>query len=355
MSRRGLWVALGLGLGACGDDGASSGSGASATSGFTTSGGASTTGSATEAGSGSSSAGGTSGESTTSGGVSTSGSTSMGATESSGASSGSTSGDSSTGGTTGGLPPCDPIAVPDTTEFVFSKAIEIGVSTLQAGYYDNNRQEVTVLSFYGKGKRLDVDGNILGDVEAPAEALPRLDGAAYDTLADVGLLINQDCVLVEVDPETMAAVKVTQLGFQMSICAGLAIDATRNLYIASYGTKELVVLDRDATEVILRTTIAGMPNLDGIAEIAGSDNFLVNDTVTLTAAIIDPKGGVLVPSGAVGSAPPLTGGGPVPQPDSMLTICLNGHTWVCDAYGTKCSDFAPSDGDKEACGCLIPQ
>ena len=233
--------------------------------------------------------------------------------------------------------------MPDTTEFVFSKAIEIGVSTLQAGYYDNNRQEVTVLSFFGKGKRLDVDGNILGDVAAPPEALPRLDGAAYDTLADVGLLINQDCVLVEVDPETMAAVKVTQLGFQMSICAGLAIDAARNLYIASYGTKELVVLDRDATEVILRTTIAG------------SDNFLVNDTVTLTAAIIDPKGGVLVPSGAVGSAPPLTGGGPVPQPDSMLTICLNGHTWVCDAYGTKCSDFAPSDGDKEACGCLIPQ
>ncbi len=245
--------------------------------------------------------------------------------------------------------------VPDTTEFVFAKAIEIGVSTLQAGYYDNNRQEVTVLSFYGQGKRLDVDGNILGDVAAPAEALPKLDGAAYDTLADVGLLINQACVLVEVDTETMAALKVTQLGFDMSICAGLAIDAERSLYIASYGTKELVVIDRDATKVILRTAIAGMPNLDGIAEIAGSDNFLVNDTVTLTAAIVDPKGAVLVPSGKVGTAPPLTGGGPVPQPDSMLTICLNGHTWVCDAYGTKCSDFAPSDGDKEACGCLIPQ
>jgi hypothetical protein len=229
------------------------------------------------------------------------------------------------------------------------------VSTLQAGYYDNNRQEVTVFSFFGQGKRLDVDGNILGDVQAPPEALPKLDGAAYDTVADVGLLINQDCVLVEVDPETMGALKVTQLGFGMSICAGLAIDAQRNLYIASYGTKELVVLDRDGAKEILRKSVVGMPNIDGIAEIAGSDNFLINDTVTLTAAIVDPSGQILVPGGAVGSAPPLTGGGPVPQPDSMLTICLNGHTWVCDAYGTKCSDFAPSDGDKEACGCLIPQ
>lgn len=250
---------------------------------------------------------------------------------------------------------CDP-NLPETTSFTFAKTIEIGVGTLQAGYYDGRRDEITVLSYFGEGRVLDTEGNILREVAAPLEALPALDGAAYDAARDLALLIRQACVLVEVDPETMMALSTRSLGGDhgISICAGLAIGPHGNLYIASYGTNELVVLSPgDYTEVLRRDMATeGFHGMDGIAEIAGSESFLVNSTTSDRAMIIDLAGNEVVPPAAFGQAP-LVGGGPYGSLDSMLTICHNGHTWLCDEYGTTCSDFAPSDGDKEACACLV--
>lgn len=251
---------------------------------------------------------------------------------------------------------CEPDQIPDTLGFSFVKSIELGIDTLQAGYYDSTRDRVVVFSFFGEGRVLDIDGNILEQIQAPPEALPALDGGAYDLASDLALLVTQDCDLIEVDPVTFAAVAVIPLGLihGMSVCAGLAIDPMSNLYISSFGTNELVVLDRSGQVQQQRVDMLaiGMPGVDGIAEIAGSDNFLINSTVDLTAAIIGADGSLLVGPGLVGDAP-IMGGGAVGQPDSMLTICTNGHTWVCDAYETTCSDFAPSDGDKIACGCLV--
>ncbi|KIG19435.1 hypothetical protein DB30_02716 [Enhygromyxa salina] len=251
---------------------------------------------------------------------------------------------------------CDPDQIPDTNGFTFVKTIELGIDTLQAGFYDSTRDRVVVFSYFGEGRVLDIQGNILEQVQAPPEALPKLDGGAYDLASDLALLINQDCDLVEVDPETFATHAVIPLGMahNMSICAGLAIDPMSNLYIASHGTDELVVLDRSGQVEQFRVDMLGigMPGFDGIAEIAGSENFLINSTTNLTAAIIAADGSLIAGPGLVGDAP-IMGGGAVGQPDSMLTICTNGHTWVCDAYETSCSDFAPDDGDKMACGCLV--
>ncbi len=356
-------VSLGLslclaGASACGDSGGGTSDGAATT--VTTTSATSATAGATATTGASATAGATAGATTA--GATTAGATTAGVTSEAGGSSSSgapettsSTGAGETAETTGQvLPPCDPIAIPDTENFVFVKNIEIGVDTLQAGYYDNNRQEVTVLSFYGDGKVLDIDGNILRDAAAPPEALPQLDGAAYDTAGDVALLINQSCVLVEADPETMTALSVTQLDYGMSVCAGLAIDQQGDLYIASHGTRELVVLTRDTQTLITRVELPDYVCFDGIAEIAGSDNFIVNDTTLREAMIVGPEGDVIVPSAAIGMAP-LTGVGQIGQPDSMLTICDNGHSWVCDAYGTVCSDFSPEGGDKAACGCLIPE
>jgi hypothetical protein len=254
-----------------------------------------------------------------------------------------------------GVQACDPAQIPDTTAFTFVKTIPLGIGTLQAGFYDSTRDRVAVFSFYGQGRLVAVDGTVLGEIQAPPEALPSLDGAAYDLANDKALLITQSCKLVEVNPETFAAESVTLLGAAhgVSICAGLAIDPKSNLYVASYGTNELVVLDRSGETELRRTNLLGigMAGIDGIAEIAGSANFLINSTTQGTAAIITAQGELIAGPGAVGDTP-IMGGGLVGKPDSMLTICTNGHTWVCAEYGTTCSDFAPSDGDKQACGCL---
>ena len=280
-----------------------------------------------------------------------------------------TASESSTGagttGTTGsstGEFVCDPNDVEDTLAFTYVGQFDTGIpdAVLQASYYNVDADEVMIMSFSGKARRFTVDGTPLGDVfDVPPQALPKLDGATYDPVTKVGLLINQDCVLNEVEAQTLAILKTQPLGFGMSICAGLALGLDNNLYIASYGTDEMVTISRDGLKELGRVNlvqVAGLDGFDGIALIAGSDNFLVMSTSPTTkAAIVNPAGGVVVPASDLGQAmPPMIGGMPM-LPDAVLTLCGNGHAWVCEAYKATCFDYAPAGGDQNACECLVPQ
>ena len=257
---------------------------------------------------------------------------------------------------------CDPNQVADTLAFTYISQFDTGIpdAVLQASYYNSDADEVMIMSFSGKARRFKVDGTPLSDVfDVPPAALPKLDGATYDPLTKVGLLINQDCVLNEVEPKTLAILKTQPLGFGMSICAGLALGLDNNLYIASYGTDEMVTISRDGLQELGRVNVvqaAGLDGFDGIALIAGSENFLIMSTAPTTkAAIVNPAGGVVVAASDLGqAAPPMIGGMP-DLPDAVLTLCGNGHAWVCEAYKATCFDYAPEDGDKNACACLIPQ
>ncbi len=262
---------------------------------------------------------------------------------------------------TTGEPACDPNQVEDTIAFTYVSKFDTGIpdAVLQASYYNSDADEVMIMSFSGKARRFQVDGTPIGDVfDVPAQALPKLDGATYDPIAKVGLLINQDCVLTEVDAQTLAVLKSQPLGFGMSVCAGLALGLDNNLYIASYGTDEMVTISRDGLSEVGRVnvqTLAGIDGFDGLALIAGSENFLIMSTSPTTkAAIVTPAGGVIVAASDLGqAAPPMIGGMPM-LPDAVLTLCGNGHAWVCEAYNATCFDYAPADGDKNACACLVP-
>ncbi len=273
----------------------------------------------------------------------------------------SSTGNESSGSSSGGAV-CDPNEVEDTLAFTYVSQFDTGIPdmVLQASYYNSDADEVMIMSFSGKARRFMVDGTAIGDVfDVPAEALPKLDGATYDPVGKVGLLINQDCVLTEVEAQTLAVVKTQALGFGMSVCAGLALGLDGNLYIASYGTDEMVTLSRDGLKEVGRVNVvqaAGIDGFDGIALIAGSENFLIMSTAPTTkAAIVNPAGGVVVAASDLGqAAAPMIGGMPM-LPDAVLTLCGNGHAWVCEAYKATCFDYAPEDGDKNACACLIPQ
>ncbi len=273
---------------------------------------------------------------------------------------GESTGGESTSGSSTGSGVCDPNIVADTLAFTYVSQFDTGIADmiLQASYYNTVADEVMIMSYNGQARRFTVDGVPLGDVFAvPAEALPSLDGATFDPVMERGLLINQGCVLVEVEPQTLAVLNVQPLGFGMSVCAGLALGLDGNLYIASYGTNEMVVLSRDGLTEVRRIDMGTIPltGFDGLALIAGSENFLVMSTSPTTeAAIIDPFGGVVQPATALGQAsPPMIGGMPM-LPDAVLTICGNGHAWVCEAYNATCFDYAPDDGDKNACECILP-
>jgi hypothetical protein len=271
-------------------------------------------------------------------------------------STGESSGDASTGGAM-----CAIADVEDTLGFVYTKTIDlVDINTIQASYYNIDAAEIVFFSYFGKGRRFSIDGQALGDVMAPAEALPKLDGASYDQVNKVAMLLTQDCRLVEADPVTLATTKVTQLDvakFKIGICAGVAVGVDGDMYIISWQTQEMVRMTRDGQTELARVDLLALDlaRPDGISLIAGSENFLVLSSQKQQAAILSPKGTLVVAPGAVGkNVPPLKGGN-VPNSDAILTVCGNGHAWVCEEYGTKCHDYAPEDGDKDACACTLPQ
>lgn len=251
--------------------------------------------------------------------------------------------------------------VEDTLGFTYSKSIDLAdINTIQASYYNLDASEIVFLSFTGQGRRFTIDGAPLGDVQAPPEALPQLDGATYDQVNKVALLITQGCKVVEADPVTLATMKVIDLDaaeFMIGVCAGVAIGVDGNMYVISWQTREMVTLTRDGQTLLDRVDLLALDldRPDGISLIAGSENFLVLSSTKQQAAILSAGGEIIVPPGAVGEDVPPLMGGMVPNSDAILTVCGNGHAWVCDEYGTKCHDYVPDDGDKDACACTIPQ
>ena len=271
-------------------------------------------------------------------------------------STGDSSGSSSTGEAE-----CVIADVEDTLAFTYSKSIDLApIGTIQASFYNQDAKEIVFFSFFGQGRRYSLDGTPLGDVMAPPEALPALDGASFDQINRVGMLITQGCAIVDVDPITMATLAVIQLDtakFGLNVCAGVAIGVDGSMYVTSFFTDEIVVMTRDGQTELDRIDLAaaGLPRPDGVSLIAGSENFLVLSTTMIQSGILTPAGDVIVGPAPTGQALPPMIGGAITNPDAVLTVCGNGHAWLCDEYGTKCHDYVPMDGDKDACACTIPQ
>ncbi|MCB9565697.1 MAG: hypothetical protein H6710_00445 [Myxococcales bacterium] len=362
-------LTLTLALFACGDDSTSSGTSGPTSTGLstsgapTTSGAGSTASSDTGSGGGSSSGGGTS----STGGGSTAAESEGTGTSSTSAATASTGADTSGGvtdtDTDTGVDPgkCMIADVEDTLAFNYVKTIDlVDIDTIQASFYNIAAKEIVFFSFYGEGRRFTIDGEPIGDVMAPPEALPSLDGGSYDQVNEVALLVNQGCRLVEADPitlETLKAIQLDTVKFKIGVCAGVAIGVDGDMYVISWQTEEMVKMTRDGQTELGRVDLAalGLSRPDGVSLIAGSENFLVLSSTNQQAAILAPDGTIVVPPGPVGKAvPPFKGGG-IPNSDASLTVCGNGHAWLCEEYGTHCHDFAPEDGDKDACACTIPQ
>lgn len=356
-------LALILVLAACGDSGRATagaseslGTSATATAGPTTSG-ATTTATTTAdtvtaGGTGSAASGASTGDSGTTGAVGSS--TTTEATTTVGTTASTTAGTTGFGG-------CDVDNVPDTLAFTYSKSIDLApIDTIQASFYNQDAQEIVFFSYFGPGRRYSLDGQPLGDVMAPPEALPALDGASFDQINRVGMLINQNCAVVDVNPVTMETLNVIQLDkvkFGLDTCAGVAIGTDGSMYVTSYFTDELVIMTRDGQTELGRIDLAaaGLPRPDGVSLIAGSDNFLVLSTTMTQSGILSPQGAVVVGPAPTGKDQPPMIGGDITNPDAVLTVCGNGHAWLCDEYGTQCHDYVPMDGDKDACACTIPQ
>ncbi|MBZ5711979.1 hypothetical protein [Nannocystis pusilla] len=61
------------------------------------------------------------------------------------------------------------------------------------------------------------------------------------------------------------------------------------------------------------------------------------------------------PTAGSSATEPVTPSTGEPGTTTSSTTVGNGHVWLCDEYGSKCRDYVPMDGDKDACSCLLPQ
>ncbi|MBK9755781.1 MAG: hypothetical protein IPO88_20175 [Nannocystis sp.] len=169
---------------------------------------------------------------------------------------------SSVGGESTGGDACLIADVEDTLDFVYQKSIDLGdINTIQASYYNIEAKEIVFFSYFGQGRRFAIDGTPLGDVMAPPEALPKLDGASYDQVNGVALLITQECRLVEADPVTLQTLKDTQLDkakFKIGVCAGVAIGVDGDMYVISWQTEEMVKMTRDGQTELARVDLAAL-------------------------------------------------------------------------------------------------
>ncbi|MBI5516013.1 MAG: hypothetical protein HY909_19680 [Deltaproteobacteria bacterium] len=234
-------------------------------------------------------------------------------------------------------------------EFRYVRTVPTGMG-VEASYFDSERGHVAVFNPSGAGRFLRTDGTLLRTVSAPSTGF--LDAAAYDTIGHRALFLTQDCTLTEANPETLTMTATRRLGHGMSICAGLGVGRDNNLYIASYGTNEVVVLDRTGATLVRRIALASFrfSGIDGLAYIPGSDNILVASSTGAGAAVISPTGAVVIAPGAIGAARPLQGT-TISVPDGLTSLCANGHVWLCEAYSPQCYDFQQTTGDRSTCGC----
>lgn len=334
---------------------------------------ASTSAAAASSGGGSTGSTGTGGAPTTSGeATSETGSSEPAATSSSGAEVVTTSGSTETSGTSEGGQTssgeeststtdgaCEPDAVLDAVSFNFIKAVDVEVPGVTAGYYNPAAGELVFLAASGQGVRLELDGTVIGEVEAPMVVAGGLDGAVYDPATDTALLIDGDCDVAEVDAVTLALIGVDAIdavAFGVESCSGVALGPGGGLYVASMGTDEVVVVSRDLMDEVDRFDVkaAGISAIDGVAAIVGSENFLITSGVMPVAAIFSSTGEVVVPAAEIGGGTaPLVGGGALEEPDGLFGACVNGQVWLCaGAPSSECFKYAPEGGGGDVCGCL---
>jgi hypothetical protein len=246
----------------------------------------------------------------------------------------------------------------DVVSYNFVKTTDVGFDGVTAGYYNLAASELVFLSESGTGVRTELDGTVLGDVMAPGAVMGDLDGAVYDAATDTALLIDSDCNLAEVDPVTLMADSVEPLdtmAFDLVGCSGIALGVDGNLYVASQGTDEVVVISRDLMDEVDRFDVGaeGIAAIDGIALIPGSENFIVHSSSMPAAAILAANGDVIVPAAEIGGGTaPLVGGGALELPDALFTVCANGQVWLCGGVSSQCSKYAPEGAGEDVCDCM---
>ncbi|MBN8616236.1 MAG: hypothetical protein J0L92_36940 [Deltaproteobacteria bacterium] len=210
--------------------------------------------------------------------------------------------------------------------------------TPQASFYNPARDEIVVISFGGSDAQIyDSDGDLVrATAPLPTPLGNTVDGATFDGVRGVGLVVRHSCNLIELDPVTLDIAASRSLVGSGSIaaptvCAGVDLGSDGLLYVLDNATSRVLVYPRDGT-VPLRTFSVALTTLDNLARAPGTDLLVLANNI-LGQFVIYRESGVLV------SGPSPLGTGIIlgshtrsntAGSDGLTFIGTTGRLWFCD-------------------------
>lgn len=234
--------------------------------------------------------------------------------------------------------------------------------TPQASFYNPVRDELVVISFGGTDAQIyDSDGDLVRATAAlPTPLGDRVDGAGYDNLTGVALVIRQTCEVLELDPVTLTISTRRSLGGSPlvpapTLCAGVDVGSDGLLYVADYNSSRVVVYPRVGT-VPLRDFTVALAAIDNLSRAPGTDLvMLANNTAGQFALYRE--------SGLFVSGPSPIGTGIIlgdhtrsnsAGSDGLTFIGTSGRLWFCDHNDPVLSCYLQTRGCTGAADCPLP-
>lgn len=234
--------------------------------------------------------------------------------------------------------------------------------TPQASFYNPVRDELVVLSFGGTDAQIyDADG----DLVRPTGALPtplgdRVDGAAYDALGGVALVVRHDCTLIELDPVALTVLSSRTLEGSVlvprpTLCAGVDVGSDGFLYAVDYNSSRVLVYPRTGT-IPVRAFDVALANIDNLARAPGTDLFVLANNSLGQVALYRESGLFVAGPSTLGTGIILgdhtrtnTAGS-----DGLTFVGTSGRLWFCDHNDPVVSCYVQTRGCTGALDCPLP-
>lgn len=241
------------------------------------------------------------------------------------------------------------------------RTVDAPMFTPQASFYNPVRDELVVIAYDGTNAQIY---NAAGDLLRATAALPtplgtEVDGAAYDGVTAVGVVVRHNCEVIELDPVTLAILSSRVLGGSGTIaaptlCAGVDIGTGGTLFVADYFSARVLEYPRTGTTPVREFTTAVM-GIDNLARAPGTDLLMIASNQGQFAIYRE--------SGALVSGPSLLGTGIVlgahtrtnmAGSDGLTFVGTSGRLWFCDHNDTVMSCYLQTRGCAAASDCPLP-
>lgn len=247
--------------------------------------------------------------------------------------------------------------------FPLLRTVAAPTFTPQASFYNPVRDELVVIAFEGDRAQIyDADGDLVrASSPLPTPFGMSVDGAAYDLVGGVGLVVRHNCELIELDPVALTIRSRRMLGGSATIpaptlCTGVDVGSDGLLYVSDYNSPRVLVYPRAVSTEPVRSFSVAITLTDNLARAPGTDLIMVATNSSGTFAMYRESGALVAGPAPLGMDIILgahtrtnTAGS-----DGLTFIGTSGRLWFCDHNDPVASCYLQTRGCTGAADCPLP-